>query len=42
MNDPITFAVVKAGLDTIVDDMAYAVMRTARSPTPTWCGRSGR
>ncbi len=30
--DPITFAVIKAGLDTIVDDMAYAVMRTARSP----------
>ncbi len=32
MTDPITFAVIKAGLDTIVDDMAYAVMRTARSP----------
>jgi len=30
--DPITFAVVKNGLDTIVDDMAYTVMRTARSP----------
>jgi N-methylhydantoinase B len=30
--DPITFAVIKSGLDTIVDDMAYAVMRTARSP----------
>ena len=29
--DPITFAVIKSGLDTIVDDMAYAVMRTARS-----------
>ena len=29
--DPITFAVVKSGLDTIVDDMAYTVMRTARS-----------
>lgn len=32
MTDPITFAVIKSGLDTIVDDMAYAVMRTARSP----------
>ena len=30
--DPITFAVVKNALDTIVDDMAFAVMRTARSP----------
>ncbi|MDO8360951.1 MAG: hydantoinase B/oxoprolinase family protein [Devosia sp.] len=30
--DPISFAVIKSGLDTIVDDMAYAVMRTARSP----------
>jgi N-methylhydantoinase B len=30
--DPITFAVVKSALDTIVDDMAYTVMRTARSP----------
>jgi len=30
--DPITFAVIKNGLDTIVDDMAYTVMRTARSP----------
>lgn len=29
--DPITFAVVKNGLDTIVDDMAYTVMRTSRS-----------
>src|ERR1700743_1294087 len=29
--DPITFAVIKNALDTIVDDMAYAVMRTARS-----------
>jgi len=29
--DPVTFAVIKSGLDTIVDDMAYAVMRTARS-----------
>lgn len=29
--DPITFAVIKSGLDTMVDDMAYAVMRTARS-----------
>ena len=30
--DPITFAVIKNALDTIADDMAYAVMRTARSP----------
>lgn len=29
--DPVTFAVIKSGLDTMVDDMAYAVMRTARS-----------
>ncbi len=29
--DPITFAVIKSALDTIVDDMAYTVMRTARS-----------
>jgi N-methylhydantoinase B len=32
IQDPITFAVIKNALDTIVDDMAYAVMRTARSP----------
>jgi len=30
--DPITFAVVKCALDSIVDEMAYTVMRTARSP----------
>jgi N-methylhydantoinase B len=30
--DPITFAVIKNRLDSIADDMAYAVMRTARSP----------
>jgi N-methylhydantoinase B len=29
--DPITFAVVKNGLDSIVDEMAYDVIRTARS-----------
>jgi N-methylhydantoinase B len=29
--DPITFAVVKNGLDAIVDEMAYTVIRTARS-----------
>lgn len=29
--DPITFAVIKSGLDSIVDDMAYTVVRTARS-----------
>ena len=48
--DPITFAVLKNGLDTIVDDMAYAVMRTARSPivrdvldySVTLCDRQGR
>jgi N-methylhydantoinase B len=48
--DPITFAVIKSGLDTIVDDMAYAVMRTARSPivrdvldySTTLCDRHGR
>ena len=49
MTDPVTFAVIKAGLDTIVDDMAYAVMRTARSPivrdvldySATLCDRAG-
>jgi N-methylhydantoinase B len=48
--DPITFAVIKSGLDTIVDDMAYVVMRTARSPivrdvldySVTICDRRGR
>jgi N-methylhydantoinase B len=30
--DPVTFAVLKSALDSIVDDMAYTVMRTARSP----------
>jgi len=29
--DPITFAVVKNGLDSIADEMAYTVVRTARS-----------
>jgi N-methylhydantoinase B len=29
--DPITLAVVKSALDAIVDEMAYAVIRTARS-----------
>ena len=29
--DPITFAVLKNGLDSIVDDMAYTVLRIARS-----------
>ena len=49
-HDPITFAVIKNGLDTIADDMAYAVMRTARSPivrdvldySVTICDRHGR
>jgi N-methylhydantoinase B len=48
--DPITFAVVKNALDTIVDDMAFAVMRTARSPiirdvldySVTMCDARGR
>jgi N-methylhydantoinase B len=48
--DPITFAVIKNALDTIVDDMAYAVMRTARSSivrdvldySVTLCDRHGR
>ena len=29
--DPVTFAVIKNGLDAIVDEMAYDVIRTARS-----------
>ncbi|KVK75989.1 5-oxoprolinase [Burkholderia cepacia] len=48
--DPITFAIVKNALDTIVDDMAFAVMRTARSPiirdvldySVTMCDAGGR
>ena len=32
MTDPVSLAIVKNALDTIVDDMAYTVMRTARSP----------
>ena len=48
--DPITFAVIKNGLDTIVDDMAYTMMRTARSPivrdvldySATICDAQGR
>ena len=48
-SDAITFAVIKSALDTIVDDMAYAVMRTARSPivrdvldySVTLCDRRG-
>jgi N-methylhydantoinase B len=48
--DPITFAVIKNALDTIVDDMAFAVMRTARSPiirdvldySVTMCDAGGR
>lgn len=30
--DPIGFAVIKAALDSIADEMAHTVMRTARSP----------
>lgn len=48
--DPVTFAVIKSGLDTIVDEMAYTVMRTARSSivrdvldySATICDRNGR
>ena len=32
LSDPITFAVVKSALDSIADEMAHTVMRTARSP----------
>lgn len=48
--DPITFAVLKSAFDSIVDDMAYTVMRTARSPivrdvldySTTMCDAKGR
>ena len=48
--DPVTFAVVKNALDSIVDEMAYTVMRTARSPivrdvldySTTLCDPAGR
>lgn len=48
--DPITFAVIKNAFDTIVDEMAYNVMRTARSHivrdvldySTTLCDRQGR
>jgi N-methylhydantoinase B len=30
--DPITFAVIKSAFDSIADEMAHTVMRTARSP----------
>ena len=48
--EPVTFAVIKSGLDTIVDEMAYTVMRTARSSivrdvldySVTICDREGR
>ena len=33
--DPITFAVIKSGLDSIADDMAYTVVRIARSEIVT-------
>ena len=32
MSDPVTFSILKNAMDAIVDDMAYTVMRTARSP----------
>ena len=31
LDDPITFAVVKNAMDAIVDEVAYTVIRTARS-----------
>ena len=48
--DPITFAVLKSAFESIVDDMAYTVMRTARSPivrdvldySATMCDAKGR
>lgn len=48
--DPITFAVLKSAVESIVDDMAYTVMRTARSPivrdvldySATMCDAKGR
>ncbi len=48
--DPVTFAVLKSALESIVDDMAYTVMRTARSPivrdvldySTTMCDAKGR
>lgn len=48
--DSVTFAVVKNALDSIVDEMAYTVMRTARSPivrdvldySTTLCDPEGR
>ena len=50
VTDPITFAVLKSAFEAIVDDMAYAVMRTARSPivrdvldySTTMCDAEGR
>ena len=40
--DPITFAVIKSGLDSIADDMAYTVVRIARSELAALsCWRSG-
>jgi len=48
--DPVTFAVLKSAFESIVDDMAYTVMRTARSPivrdvldySTTMCDAKGR
>ena len=31
LGDPITFAVIKNAMDAIVDEVAYTVIRTARS-----------
>lgn len=48
--DPITFAVLKNGLDSVVDEIAYTVIRTARSEivkdvmdySAALCDRQGR
>lgn len=48
--DPVTFAVLKSAFEAIVDDMAYTVIRTARSPivrdvldySTTMCDAQGR
>ncbi len=48
--DPITFAVIKSGMDAIVDEVAYTVIRTARSEivkdvmdySAAICDRQGR
>ena len=39
--DPITFAVIKNAMDSIVDEIAYTVVRTARSATRSSTTTSG-